>query len=163
MGATRLLAPTAGLVLAVGAAGCTSGRAPVADPEPRPVSVQGTAPRPEASPVPRLSVVPAVGTVAIGAGPFDDRFRLRATRLRGTTLTGLLSVTSDVSELIDLEARADCYDRAGRLRGSVRQVVREGDGASGDASAEKGGTPLRMSCPSGTASAVLSVPVLVNE
>ncbi len=112
----------------------------------------------------RLDPVPAPGTVVHGAGPFDDRYGLTAVRLRDRTLTGTLVVTSDVSELLDLEVHAACYDRAGALLGIARQVVHGEDhaheAADEDAADE---VPVRLRCPARVRSAVLTVPVLVNE
>jgi hypothetical protein len=114
----------------------------------------------------RLSPVPPPGTVTVVPGPFDDRFRLSGTSLTGRDVRLHLAVTSDVSELIDLEVTAAFYGADGRLLGTGRTTYAEGDGSAGKPAAENGGTALVVHLP-GTVgapvSARVSVPVLVNE
>lgn len=114
----------------------------------------------------RLPAVPAAGTVTVQPGPFDDRFSLAATRLAGDAVTTSLTVQSDVSELIVLETQADFYDAAGVLLGSVRDT-HEDDHGDGEAHTAAEAVPLQMRADPAYAdrvhSAVLSVPVLVNE
>lgn len=163
----------AGLALT---AGCGSG--PAVQQQAAAPLLPVTAAGPPAPPG-RLDPVPAPGTVVHGSGPFDDRYGLTVVRLRDRTLTGTLVVTADVSELLDLEVHVACYDRAGGLLGVARQVVHGEDHAHG--AADRGaadahgadehrgdepdadGVPLRLRCPAGVRSAVLTVPVLVNE
>ncbi len=63
---------------------------------------------------------PAPGQIVQAAGPFDDRFRFEKLRFTGSKLTGAVMVTSDVSDLLDLETVAGFYDRDGTLIGTAR-------------------------------------------
>jgi len=116
------------------------------------------------------TVAPAPGQVVQAAGPFDDRFRLSGLRFDGRTLTGTATVTSDVSEILELEAVAGFYDRDGRLLGTARDVYHLDESAGGHAEHE--GTPderhpIRITVPAplrGQAvAAAVGIPVLVNE
>lgn len=94
------------------------------------------------------------------AGPFDERFVLSGLRLAGGVVTGTLTVTSDVSELIDLQVVAGFYDAQGRLLGTAVQE-RHGEGSRPDEV-----VPLRIAAPASARTAVsaaVGVPVLVNE
>ncbi|MGA8996143.1 MAG: hypothetical protein WB441_17735, partial [Nocardioidaceae bacterium] len=114
----------------------------------------------------RTAAAPA-GTVARVAGPFDDRFRLTGLRLGRTAVSGDLDVTSDVSDLLELQVVAGFYDGRGRLLGSGRFTRHE------DPHGEQvSGTPdervhLRIAVPvplrGRVVSAAVGVPVLVNE
>jgi hypothetical protein len=111
---------------------------------------------------PRIDASP--GSVRVEDGPFTDRVTLAGVRLapgRRASVTGRLNNAVDVSELIVLELQADFYDEAGRLVGTGRQVFE-------DAHARPGEPPLDFSirAPASAppaASAVLSIPQLVNE
>lgn len=119
------------------------------------------------SAAPRLTAPPAAGTVDLRPGPFTDRVRIDGLRLvPGTApvVTGRLSVTTDVSDLISLELVADFYDRTGRLVGSTRTAY--GDAERPHIEGEDESVAFRLAAPAGAGTAVfavLSIPSLVNE
>ena len=124
-------------------------------------------PQPAAPPAPSRLATPAPsGSVTVRPGPFDDRFVLEDTEAADGTVPSALTITSDVSELIVLEAVADFYDADGALLGSVRQTVAPEHGPGEEADHDE---PLALELEAAPAysddvhSAVLSVPVLVNE
>jgi hypothetical protein len=110
---------------------------------------------------------PAAGTVVRAEGPFDDRLRLARLRLEGARVTGEVTVTSDVSEILELQVLVGFYDRAGRLLGTNRYDRLEGhqDGHAGAAPPEE--VRFSVAVPRDlrdrVASAAVGVPVLVNE
>ena len=149
----------AALTAAVALGGCA--QSPSAAPPTRAVADQG-----DTGPAPRqLLDLPAPGTVTVVPGPFSDRLRLTETHLTGSSVVARLRVTSDVSELIDLELSAAFYDAAGHLLGTGRAVYAEGDGGTGKPAAENAGVVLTVvwKGPGKPVSARLSVPTLVNE
>ena len=95
------------------------------------------------------------------AGPFDDRYVLAGLRLRSGVLTGTLTVTSDVSEIIDLQVVVGFYDRTGALLDTAT-YERHGEGAVPDEVVH-----LRVTAPPAVrdraVAAAVGVPVLVNE
>lgn len=112
---------------------------------------------------------PAPGSVGQVVGPFDDRFTLTRLAVSDGVVTGRLRVTSDVSELLELEVVAGFYDRDGRFLGTGRAVHHLDEGA-GHANEE--GPPSETELFEITAAprfadrvsaAVVGVPVLVNE
>ncbi|GAB2540247.1 hypothetical protein GCM10027167_51350 [Nocardia heshunensis] len=116
-----------------------------------------------------MAVTP--GEVRLTPGPFTDRVRLSGTRLEGATVSGTVAVTSDVSDLLALEVRADFYDVSGHLVGSGRFEHADGESAAGS-HAGAGHVPSNdgvaftiTSAPTDATitAAVLSIPVLVNE
>jgi len=125
------------------------------------------------------SVAPSAGEVVQAPGPFDDRFLLSDLRFDGTTLFGVATVTSDVSELLELEAVAGFYDDQGRLVGTGRFVHHLGAehghdeaGDENDGHDDAAGPPNEVQAfdipappeAQGRAvSAAVGVPVLVNE
>ena len=79
-------------------------------------------------------------------------------------MTARLTITSDVSDLLDLEVRADFYDAAGRLLASGRQTdATSRHRARSTPARGVRGLPLRIAAPAGAVAALVSVPVLVNE
>ncbi len=110
---------------------------------------------------------PAAGTVVRAEGPFDDRLRLAGLRLEGARVTGEVTVTSDVSEILELQVLVGFYDRAGRLLGTNGYDRLEGhqDGHAGAAPPEE--VRFSVAVPRDlrdrVASAAVGVPVLVNE
>lgn len=113
-------------------------------------------------------LAPSPGSVVQVRGPFDDRFRLTGLRFDGSTLTGTVQVTSDVSELLELEVLAGFYDDQGRLLGTAREVQHadgHSHGPNDGPSAET--TAFRIAVPGGLSgravAAGVGVPVLVNE
>ena len=110
---------------------------------------------------------PAPGQVVQAAGPFDDRFVLDGPVLADDQLTATVRVTSDVSELVDLQVLAGFYDAAGTLLGTARaEEHSDGDG-EGHAGVPDQHHPVRLTVPPGLSgravSAALGVTVLVNE
>ncbi|GAA0626271.1 hypothetical protein [Streptomyces crystallinus] len=139
-----------------------------------------TFPAPSGAPAPAatLAKVPTKGEVRVEQGPFTDRVRITKLALatRKPSVTGHFAITSDVSDVLALELRAAFYDERGRLVGTGSfQYAEEGEageaahGTAGHAKprAEGAGvdfTAVPKGALTGTpASAVLSVPVLVNE
>ena len=121
------------------------------------------APPTEATPATTLATVPAAGTVRLAQGPFNDRFTLSGLALAAGSVTASLTITSDVSELISLEVAVAFYGADGALVGTGRQVTGTAESEPFHTTAGIVGLPLRIDGPAGASSAVLSVPVLVNE
>lgn len=147
------------VAVALTAGACTPSKG--AGPKTSPVAQQtDTAAAPK-----QLAQLPTPGTVTVVQGPFSDRISLTDVRLTRRTVETTLKVTSDVSELIDLELSAAFYDASGHLLGVARTTYAEGDGGDGKPQAETAGVPLTVVWKgAGTpTSARLSVPVLVNE
>ncbi|MEU3503276.1 hypothetical protein ABZ726_21810 [Streptomyces hundungensis] len=150
--------------------GCGGGSGERADDTPDPVpSVSFAAPRHAAEPAAYQKL--ARGEVRLEQGPFTDRVKVTGQALgAGSAVTGHLAVTSDVSELIALELRAAYYDANGKLLGTGSfQYAEEGheEHPGGHAPAAEGAGidfAVRPAALTGTpTSAVLSIPVLVNE
>ena len=86
-------------------------------------SLPGLTPATEDAVLPSLRALhPAPRTVAQAAGPFDDRFQLRGLSFDGKQVRGSAQITSDVSEILELEVLAGFYDSQGRLMGTARYV-----------------------------------------
>ena len=112
---------------------------------------------------------PTAGAVVPAAGPFDDRFLLQDLRFDGAQVSGIVDVTSDVSEVLELQVLAGFYDVNGALLGTDRFVHHLTDDGGTDPTT---GTPqehtvFSIAVPAGFAgravSVSLGVPVLVNE
>ena len=112
---------------------------------------------------------PTAGAVVPAAGPFDDRFVLQDLRFDGAQVSGTVDVTSDVSEVLELQVLAGFYDTNGALLGTDRFVHHLTDDGSTDPTT---GTPqehtaFSIAVPAEFAgravSVSLGVPVLVNE
>jgi hypothetical protein len=69
---------------------------------------------------------PPRGGVARVAGPFDDRFALSRLSFADGRASGVLTVTSDVSDLLELQVVAGFYDADGRLL-ATRRFVHHGE------------------------------------
>ena len=134
-------------------------------------SLPGLTPATEDAMLPSLrSLHPAPRTVTQAAGPFDDRFELRGLSFDGKQVRGSAQITSDVSEILELEVLAGFYDSRGRLVGTARYVH---DAEESQANEHQAGgppdeaKPFTIAVPGrlrGTAvSAAVGVPVLVNE
>lgn len=111
---------------------------------------------------------PAPGTVAHLRGPFDDRFTLSRLSFTGPAVAGRIDVTSDVSDILDLQVLAGFYDGRGHYLGENRFTYHLDEGAPHEAE----GPPSelmswRIRVPdrfTGQArSAAVGVTVLVNE
>ena len=112
------------------------------------------------------SAAPAAGRVGRIAGPFDDRFALSGLALDGSTVTGAVRVTSDVSDLIDLQVMVAFYDARGRLLGIGRHVhhqEEEHQHAGPPSEVERFWVTAPARFRSDVRSAAVGVPVLVNE
>lgn len=112
---------------------------------------------------------PTAGAIVPAAGPFDDRFVLQDLRFDGAQVSGTVDVTSDVSEVLELQVLAGFYDTTGALLGTERFVHHLTDDGGTDSTT---GTPqehtvFSIAVPAEFAgravSASLGVPVLVNE
>ena len=112
---------------------------------------------------------PTAGAVVPAAGPFDDRFVLQDLRFDGARVSGIVDVTSDVSEVLELQVLAGFYDTNGALLGTDRFVHHLTDDGGTDPAT---GTPqehtvFSIAVPAEFAgravSVSLGVPVLVNE
>lgn len=109
----------------------------------------------------------APGAVGRVAGPFDDRFTLSRLVLRHGRVSGVVTVTSDVSDLLELQVLAGFYDAHGRLLGTGR-FVHHGAGRHAAAGgspdeSEQFDVPVPRRLLPATVSAAVGVPVLVNE
>ena len=110
---------------------------------------------------------PSPGTVVRAEGPFDDRFTITRLRLRPTAVTGVLTVTSDVSDLLELQVLAGFYDRRGRLLGTGRHVhhgpQHHEDSTGPPSEVERFSVTVPRRLRGEVVSAAVGVPVLVNE
>ena len=110
---------------------------------------------------------PTPGTVAQAAGPFDDRFGWTRLTLDRTQVTGTLTVTSDVSDLLELQVVAGFYDRAGRLVSTRRfvhhETVHDEAGAHLPVETERVAISIPKNLRGTVVSAAVGVPILVNE
>lgn len=112
---------------------------------------------------------PEPGTVVEASGPFDDRFHFQRLSFDGTTVTGTTTITSDVSEVLELEAVAGFYDRNGALVGTARDVYHLDESAHqpADEGVPEESYPFSITVPGelrGRAvAAAVGVPILVNE
>jgi hypothetical protein len=107
------------------------------------------------------------GKVTRLPGPFDDRFVLRHIALEGDTVTGSVKITSDVSDLLELQVLAAFYDRNGSPLGTGRFVHHLQEGGHQHAGppeeTEHFDIPAPRQVRDRVASAAVGVPVLVNE
>ncbi|MFJ8040814.1 hypothetical protein ACIRBX_09955 [Kitasatospora sp. NPDC096147] len=151
--------------------GCTSaGTTPAAD-APLPTPSQLTLPAPQSAPAPGASLAGPVrpGEVRLEPGPFTDRVKLeRLTLDKGSAVGGHLTITSDISDVLALELRAAFYDQQGQLAGTgtFHYQEEESEGAHLGPRAAEGGIDFSIPAEKLTSSpvtAVLSLPVLVNE
>ena len=111
-------------------------------------------------------VHPSPGTIVAAAGPFDDRFALEDLAWDGGSVSGAVRVTSDVSDVLDLEVLAGFYDADGVLIGNGRFVhhLTEDTAHTGPPLERQEFTIAVPADLSGRAVAVsIGVPVLVNE
>ncbi|KOU35664.1 hypothetical protein [Streptomyces sp. WM6378] len=157
------------LALATACGGGSGGSGAEDAPDPVP-SVSFAAPEQAAAPAAYRKL--AKGEVRLEQGPFTDRVKITGSALAaGSAVTGHLAVTSDVSELIALELSAAYYDADGKLLGTGSfQYAEAGhdDHAGAPAPAAEGAgidfeVRPKASLTGTPTSAVLSVPVLVNE
>ena len=119
------------------------------------------------------SVHPHPGAVEQLAGPFDDRFELTDLRLSNGTVAGEFTITSDVSELLDLQVLAGFYNVKGEYLGSARfdqHTLHHDEGASHEAAFDREhheAAQFSIEAPATfrdeVVSAAVGVPILVNE
>jgi hypothetical protein len=167
-----VLAVVAAVVLLVGVAAALllGGRGDAADPQAAArTSFPDLTPATAEPTLPGLATLsPAPGSVAQVAGPFDDRFRLEGLGFDGRAVTGTVAVTSDVSDLLELEVLAGFYDRDGTLLGTAREVHHLDEST---VAPDHEGPPdedyrFQIKVPDqvrGAVAAAVGVPVLVNE
>ncbi|HEY0952625.1 hypothetical protein [Nocardioides sp.] len=112
---------------------------------------------------------PAAGAVGTVSGPFDDRYSFGRLRLDGAAVTGAVHITSDVSDLLELQVLAGFYDARGRLLATGRAThhLDEDSGHEAHAGPPSELERFRIAAPrriaDRVASAAVGVPVLVNE
>ena len=113
------------------------------------------------------TAAPAPGTVVSVAGPFDDRFSFRSLVLDRRKVSGSVVVTSDVSEVLDLQVVAGFYSRAGALLGTGTYSFHLDESHATASSVPVEAMPFIVKVPTtlqGKAvSAAVGVSVLVNE
>ncbi|WP_344114135.1 hypothetical protein, partial [Nocardioides humi] len=119
--------------------------------------------------------LPGIATAAPGApgavgripGPFDDRFRLGEVTFDGEHVVGSIEITSDVSDLLELQVLAGFYDASGTLIGRGRFTHHLDEGAHHEEGPPSEHETFTIAVPRklrGTAvTAAVGVPVLVNE
>jgi hypothetical protein len=143
--------------------------APGASPSPVVTTSFPDLPAPTGDPeLPGLATAaPAAGTVGRVPGPFDDRFRLAGLRFDGRAVSGGLDVTSDVSDLLELQVLAGFYDARGRLIGQGRFTHHLDEDTHQDSGPPSEHERFSITVPArlrGKAvAAAVGVPVLVNE
>ena len=124
---------------------------------------------PEGEPdLPGLRTIrPSPGQVLQVQGAFDERLEFEGLVFDGQAATGSVKVTSDVSDLLELQVLAGFYDDRGNLLGTARFVHHlgaEGHGHSGPSDeGEEFSIPVPAELKPRAVSAAVSVPVLVNE
>jgi hypothetical protein len=112
---------------------------------------------------------PAAGTVVEAPGPFDDRFHFDRLRFDGTTVRGTTTITSDVSDLLELEVLAAFYDEEGALLSTARDTYHldESHPGSDHAGVPAEARTFAIAVPEGlredAVAAAVGVAVLVNE
>lgn len=107
------------------------------------------------------------GTVGRIPGPFDDRFSYGKVTFDGRQVTGSLDITSDVSDLLELQVLAGFYDASGTLLGTARFTHHLDESAHHDEGPPSEHETFTIKVPrklaGKAASAAVGVPVLVNE
>ncbi|WP_258804404.1 hypothetical protein [Pseudarthrobacter sp. NS4] len=113
------------------------------------------------------AVRPSPGQILQVQGPFDDRFVFENSGFDGSSATGAIRVTSDASELLELQVLAGFYDDRGNFLGSARFVHHLGSedhNHSGPSEEdEEFNIPVPADLRARAVSAAVGVPVLVNE
>ena len=110
---------------------------------------------------------PRSGQILQARGPFDERFVLESPTFDGSAVSGAVQVTSDVSDVLELQVLAGFYDEKGNLLGTGRFVHHLGDDGHTHASAPEERQEFTIPVPAALAhravSVTIGVPVLVNE
>ena len=116
------------------------------------------------------SLHPVPGTAVPASGPFDDRLVLSDLTYDGDAVRGSVQVTSDVSDILDLQALAGLYDAQGRLVGTARfdhhldeSATEHEEHAGPPAELEPFVIPVPAELRGTAVAAAVGVPVLVNE
>ena len=110
---------------------------------------------------------PAEGTVARVSGPFDERYTWSGLHFADGRLSGDLTVTSDVSDLLELEVLVGFYDTDGQLL-DIRRVVRhhtlhQDTGGHVPEESMRVVVDVPHNLRTDSVAAAVGVPVLVNE
>lgn len=150
--------------------------APQPSPSPTPETVQTVgptlSPTPGQTPMPGVAKArPSAGEALLVDGPFNDRFHIDGLTFDGARVAGEVVVTSDVSEIIDLQVQVGFHDAAGALIGTSgfdHHGHGHDESAHADHSAQDHPTvAFDIAVPAGIAGAAVSVsvgvPVLANE
>jgi hypothetical protein len=110
---------------------------------------------------------PDPGAVVQAGGPFDDRFEFGTLAFDGTAVSGTVTITSDVSDLLELQVVAGFYGADGSLLGTGRFVHHAGGDAHAHSGPPSESEDFEIIVPAGLAQPAVSVgvgvPVLVNE
>lgn len=110
---------------------------------------------------------PRIGQILQADGPFDDRFVLEDATFSGSAVSGVVRVTSDVSDVLELQVLAGFYDRHGKFLGTSRFVHHLGADGHAHAGAPQLREKFTVQVPAAMAhravSVAIGVPVLVNE
>ena len=110
---------------------------------------------------------PGPGQALQVQGPFDDRLAFEDLAFNGQAVTGAVRITSDVSDLLELQVLAGFYDDHGTLLGTARfehHLGSEGHNHSGPPEErEEFSIPVPAELQTKALSAAVGVPVLVNE
>ncbi|WP_144662940.1 hypothetical protein [Paenarthrobacter nicotinovorans] len=110
---------------------------------------------------------PAPGQVLQVQGPFADRLVFEGLTFDGQAAIGAVRITSDVSELLELQVLAGFYDDQGTLLGTARFVHHLGSQGHSHSGApeerEEFSIPVPAEIKAKAVSAAVGVPVLVNE
>ncbi|GAB4098571.1 hypothetical protein [Sinomonas halotolerans] len=161
--------------LALASAALLAGCAAPGQPDtaaPQPVSVQTALPgltAPTGEPgLPSLHEAhPKPGQAIQAAGPFDDRFEIEGLAFDGKDVKGTIRITSDVSDLLELQVLAGFYDADGTLLGTARFEHHldesEGHQHAGPPSEVEEFSIAAPAAAGNAVSAAVGVPVLVNE
>jgi len=160
----------ASVLIAVAVAACSHATETRSDVDPRTAAVTTFPGLTPATGDPTLDGIdtqhPERGEIVTVSGPFDDRFEWSELRLSQRMLTGHIEISSDVSELLELEVVAGFYDDAGKFLGTARFVHHLG-AAHEDSAHDHVGKEFRITIPARfrakVTAAAVGVPVLVNE
>lgn len=177
---SHFLSALAVALLTLPLAGCGAGE-PDTPPEPSSAIASNfpglAAASGDPTPSSMVTLNPAAGSVEQAAGPFDNRFTFKDLRLSRDAVRGTVTVTSDISELLELQVVAGFHDSSGKLLGTARFTHHlDGTHDHGGGESEAAATPgvehfhseeFTIKVPeelrSRVVSASVSVPVLVNE
>jgi hypothetical protein len=110
---------------------------------------------------------PRSGQVLQAKGPFDDRFVLEGATFDGSAVAGAVRITSDVSDVLELQVLAGFYDVQGNLLGTnrfVHHLGSDGHAHTGPPDVREEFTiPVPAALANQAVSVAIGVPVLVNE